>query len=91
MSWDVIRITRPIARKEYHCEASDWLAAAEYREHEFSPEDWQTIQKAEEEGFVIKRGTRYINVRGLWEGDFQTVRKREDIDLICRKYDLYPE
>ena len=92
MSWDMQTVTNPIAKKDYHCQASDWIDnTLGWNEAEYDEEDRPIILKAKAENFKILKSTRYVKVTGKWEGEFDTFRAREDLDAICRKYELYPE
>lgn len=87
--WELSTHTTPVARKEYDCGAWQWIDNAGLGERDFEPDELQTIKKAERERFKILKGTKYICVRGKWEGEFSTFRARADLDKICLKYDLY--
>ena len=89
MSWTVSTTTTHTARKEYHCDASDWITNGSMDERDFEPVDWQVIQKAQVEKWKILTGTRYNKTTGLYEGEWTVFRAREDLDAICHKYDLY--
>ena len=89
MSWKFTNTTTHKAKKEYHCNASDWIINGSMDERDFEPVDWQVIQKAQVDKWKILPGTRYIKTVGIWEGSWQIFRAREDLDAICHKYDLY--
>ena len=89
MHWNFETESHPVATKEYHCQASDWIIAAGENEGDYDPEDWEIIQKARAEGWKILPGTRYLKISGLFDCDWTTFRAREDLDEICHKYDLY--
>ena len=89
MSWEIETTTTPVAKKEYHCEASDWIDNCGGGEGDFEPEDWAVIQNALAENNKILIGTRYIKTHGKFDGEFSTYRCREDLNSICVKYDLY--
>ncbi len=91
MVWDVCTTTRPVARKEYECDACELIEGFGLSEGDFEPEDWAVIEKAEAEGNKILPGTRYVKTKGIWEGSAATFRAREDVDAICVKYDFYDE
>ena len=88
MCWDFAVHTEQLARKDYRCQASDWINSG-YCELDFDPEDWQAIMKAKGEGWKILKGTNYLKVKGKWEGEFCVFRARPELDAICHKYDLY--
>ena len=89
MVWDVCTETEPKARKDYHCQASDWIENSGLCEGDYDACDWVTIKKAKSENFRILKGEKYICVRGIWNGVASTFRARIDLDSICKKYELY--
>ena len=89
MTWDFSHQTTPVARKDYYCGASEWISESGYEESDFDPEDWETLQKSKSEGNKILKGTKYIRVRGKFDGEFSTFIARIDLDEICFKYNLY--
>ncbi len=92
MSWEIEKTTCPVAEKDYHCEASDWIDnTIGWEEEDFEEEDRPIIRKALSEGLKILKGTEYLMVSGKWEGEFTIYRARKDLDGICQKYDLYPD
>lgn len=92
MTWDLVTETKPVARKDYHCEASDWIDnTIGWDERDFDEEDRETIRKARAEGCKILKGTQYVKLSGKWEGEFSTFRARADLNAICHKYELYAE
>lgn len=92
MSWEIATVTNPIARKDYHCKASDWIDdTIGWDAEEYDEEDRVILRNAIQENCKILKGTKYINVSGKWEGEFETFRARQDLDAICIKYGLYPD
>ncbi|MCV6612402.1 MAG: hypothetical protein OIF55_16695 [Amphritea sp.] len=92
MGWEFATETKPVARKDYHCEASDWIDnTTGWDEEEFAEEDRETIRKARAEGCKVLKGTQYVKVTGKFEGEFSTFRARADLNDICQRYDLYPD
>jgi len=91
MTWNVCTHTTPMARKTYVCEAADFIWGAGWTESDVTAEEWDTIMQAKAEGWKILPGTRYVKLKGIWEGAAVTFRAREDLDAICQKYDLYEE
>lgn len=90
--WDFCTVQYPVARKEYHCQASEWIDnTIGWDECEYDEEDRPVIRKAREEGCKILKGTEYVKVSGKWEGDFYTFHARKDLNAICHKYELYAE
>jgi hypothetical protein len=89
MDWEFEEITHQIASKDYDCQAMPWIFNSGLDEGDFEPEHWDAIQKAKSEGCKIKKGEKYLKVRGKWEGEWATYRARKEIDEICQYYDLY--
>ncbi len=91
MCWEMETTSQPVARKNYHCEAANWINSSGFVEADYSPEDWAIIEKARAEDWEIKKGTKYTKTSGKWEGDFTTFRARLDLDEICQQYEIYQE
>ena len=89
MGWDVASTNEPIARKTYRCDAADWIINSGLCEGDYDPADWAVIRNAEKENYKILPGTKYINIRGLWDGEWSTFRARIELEVICQKYELY--
>ena len=87
--WDFSEETQPIARKDYHCDASDWLT--NFDRNDFDKEELVIIDLAKTENNKILKGTKYIKVSGKWEGEFNTFRARIDLNTICADHDAYAE
>ena len=91
MSWDFCRTTIQMASKDYRCGAAEWIDNSGMDEEDFGVVDWEIIQQARKEKFMILKGTKYIKTKGIWEGEWEVFRARIDLDEICKKYDLYVE
>jgi len=91
MSWEMESITHPVARKDYRCQAAEWIDRVGLREEDYDPADLESINKAREEGWKILKGTAYIKVRGKWDGEFCTFRARPELNDICQEYDIYSD
>jgi len=89
MGWEMETRTDPVARKDYHCQASDWICESGRDESEYEVKDWATIKKAKSEDWKILKGTKYVKVSGKYDGDFATFRAREDLEDICQRYEIY--
>jgi hypothetical protein len=89
MTWDFCRETTPKARKEYTCDAIDWILNDGLDSYEFSDEELSIIKNAESEKWKILKGTEYVKCEGKWEGDFSVFRARKDINQICIDHDIY--
>ena len=91
MSWDFYTETKPTARKEYTCEAIDWILNQGLDSFGFDDNELAVIAKAESEKWKIPKGSKYVKVSGKWEGGFCVFRARADIDKICQDHDIYSE
>lgn len=74
--WEMEKIEFPVARKNYHCEASEWIGnTLGFDEREYTPEEWAHIEQAKEKGFKILKGEKYVKVSGKWEGEYYLITK----------------
>jgi hypothetical protein len=89
MSWDFSVTTTPVARKEYRCQAAEWLENDDIEE--FTQEEQVIYAAAERENFKILIGTKYIKTQGRYEGEFCVFRARIDLDNICRDNEVYQD
>jgi hypothetical protein len=89
--WDLCIRSWPRARKTYYCNAAEFILNSGCNEEDFKAYDWEVIQHAEEEGFMILPGEKYVKVRGKWDGEWVTFRARPELDRICHDYDLYED
>ena len=87
--WDFSGETQPTARKDYHCDASEWLS--NFDDSDFDAQDLAIINLARSENNKILKGTKYIKVTGKYEGDFCTFRAKPELNAICIKYDIYDD
>ncbi|MDH2244860.1 hypothetical protein N5J76_03120 [Pseudomonas sp. GD03855] len=79
------------ARKAHPCDAYYWFDRSCYGEQDVEPEDWKTIEAVRADGCQILQGMKHIYQVGVDGDGFSEFRARQDMDEICRKYDLYPE
>lgn len=91
MDWDFCTESKQVARKDYQCDAMDWICNIGYGENEYDPEDWAAIEKARSEGCKILKGQIYVKVSGKWDGEMSVFRARPEINDICRKYEIYSD
>ena len=89
MGWDCSTKTTHVARKEYNCNASEWFSDADLQE--WDDEDLEILETIMSENYKILKGTKYIHIRGKWDGEFCTFRARLDSNKLCEMYDLYQE
>lgn len=90
MSWEVGTHSKPKARKEHHCQASDWILNFPYTEY-FDEEEKEVFDQARREDFKILVGTKYMMFQGKWNGEFTTYRARKDLNDLCIKYEIFDE
>lgn len=89
--WDVATTTTQTARKDYQCEASNWIIECGLGEVNFSFTELRLIAKAKRDGWKIKKGQQYVKVCGKWDGEWSVFRARPEIDDLCQKYDIYKD
>jgi len=90
MTWDVYTKTKPFARKTYQCDASGFVYEM-LAEIEWTADEKLMIDAMCADDMKIKKGQQYLQIKGLWDGDWQTFRGRLDMVNLCDKYDLWPE
>ena len=88
MSWEVYTETRPVARKNYNCNAIEYIEHNDNDYFGFTEEEIRMIERVRLKG--IEKGNKYIKVEGKWDGDWVTFRADIGIDRLCHKYDIYP-
>lgn len=87
---EVLSQQTPVARKDYSCMACEWLNNSGYANvDDLTPQEWIAYQKAENNGFKVKKGERYIRQNNKFDGKVYTFIAIPEIDDICHKYDLY--
>lgn len=87
---DLIRVSNPRAKKEYHCDASAVFHNGSCAE-DLPDEDVQGYVAAQLDGFKILPGQRYIKHVYKDGGELCTYRGRPDMDAICTKHQLWEE
>jgi len=80
---------RPIARKEYHCQASDWINDCGWADGDWTQEEAEDIEAARKDGWKIRKGERYVYQTGRHEGEMVTFRAKERLHEICLRHNLY--
>ena len=88
MSWDFCTTTEQVARRDYHCQASDWIFELDLK-GQLSFSELRSIAKAKRDKWKIKKGDRYTKTKGKFYGEFAVFRARLDLDKICINHDLY--
>jgi len=49
---------RPIARQEYHCQASDWINGCGWADGDWTQDEAEAIEAAKKDGWKIHKGER---------------------------------
>lgn len=88
MIWDFAVSTTSVARKDYCCDAAEWIENA-IGYYALSDEQLAIYEAAKLEGFRILKGTRYSRTQGFFDGEFCVFRARLDLDQICRDLGVY--
>jgi hypothetical protein len=92
MGWEMDVETNPKARKDYQCQASDWIMNSVGLDPDyFEPEDYAKIEIAQGKDFKILKGETYVKVTGKFDGEFATFRAIPDLNEICIRYKLYDD
>lgn len=86
----LIRSAAPIARKNYHCDACEYVRES-VNEGIFSLSEYRQVVKAKRQGWKIRVGQKYKKEIQINQGDFVVYRAIPEMDELCRKYDLWPD
>lgn len=90
MGWDCYTNTKPIARKEYDCQASDWIENGDViNQGVLSISEYRQIIKARRNKYKILKGQRYYKIEGKFDGEFTVFRAIPELNDICYKHNLY--
>lgn len=82
----------PKARKDYNCDAADWLInSGIIYEGQLSFSELRAVAIAKRKKWKILKGETYLYQANIWEGDFCTFKAIPAIHDICIKHDLYRE
>ena len=79
-----------IADKDHHCSACDWLCQV-LHDFKFTFAERRDIVKARKDGWMIKKGKKYIVQNNVACGEFYVFKAIPEIHDICLDYDLYEE
>lgn len=86
----LLKETRPKARKDHHCMASELINdGSNLRGYRFTFSEWRAIIKARDNGWKIKKGETYINQKNVEDGYLYSFKAIPAIHDICIKYDYY--
>lgn len=92
MSIEIIYQSEPIARKNYTCNACDFLFALDYpSELGLTFTEKREVVKARQKGYEILKGERYVRQFNKDGEHTWTFRAIPAIHDICVKHDLYAE
>lgn len=86
--WDFCFETIQKARKNYDCQACEWVINC-LDISDLTDEEIKLYETAKSEGFKVLKGQEYLKISGKWEGDFSVFRARPEIEKLCQKYNLY--
>lgn len=90
MSWEFATTEKRKARKDYNCEACDWvLNDISYVLELCSYAEKRDLVKAKRNKWHIKKGQEYLYTSGMWDGEWCVFRAIPEIDSICQRHDLY--
>ena len=89
---NLLKETKPVARKEHDCNASIILTLGGDPDFFDSISEYRSYIKARENGFKIQKGDRYINQVVISHSvGFYTFKAIPEIHAICLKYGLYDQ
>lgn len=81
------------ARKERHCDATNWLwesGLAQGLKTPFTFSELRLIVLAKRDNSKIKIGQPYIKQISIQEDEFCIFSAREEMHKLCLKYHIYP-
>ena len=89
---NVIKTTCQVARKNYPCDACDWIFNGdEITRDYYTYAELRVLAKARKNKYQILKGEKYIKAVGTCGGDFFVFRGIPAVNDICRKYDIYED
>jgi hypothetical protein len=88
---EVLSDTKPKARKEYSCDASEWLQSDDWwrSSGQLTFTELRSIVKARDNNWRIKKGDVYAKQINKVDGDLGTFRAIPAIHEICSKHNIY--
>jgi len=94
MNITTIRITKRIAKKQYDCDASEWIANYSglsdlMDDYNMPFSDRRKLAIMNQERYKIFPGTEYEEHIFIQDGEFCYTKGRLDAIEICAKYDLW--
>ena len=85
----IIETRYQIAKKDYVCDACPWLFETELTG--FTIAEYRAMVRAKRNGYMIKKGERYLRQVSVCGGDFMVFKAIPEISKICLKYDIYQD
>ena len=87
---EVIRDSRPVAKKDYDCDACHYLLDNHgIQGNGFRIADLRLIVKAKRNGYRILKGQKYVYQVNKMAGDFYIYRAIPEIHDFCLKNEIY--
>jgi len=86
---ELLSESRPVARKEHECMASDFIINSGWDGDDWTPEEQQDIADARHDNWKIKKGEEYIRQTVKQDGEILTFKAKYALHQICIKYDFY--
>lgn len=91
MGIEIIHESQPVARKDYHCNACDFLFEIDPCELGLAFSEKREVVKARQKGYKILKGEKYIRQFNKDGGNTWTFRAIPAIHDICVSHNLYAE
>lgn len=88
MGFEIIKDYTMQARKDYRCDACDAMLQSMVYPDDFDADDLEVLKKADEAGWMIKKGEIYDKQVNKIDGEINTFRCRPEVFQIYLKYDL---
>jgi len=85
----ILRNSNPTARKDYFCDACEYILNNGINGLGWTISELRIIVKAKRKGYKIIKGEKYIHQVGIYNGDFGVFKAIPEIHELCLKYDLY--
>lgn len=85
----LLKDERRVARKEYHCQASDWIRDCGWEDDDWSKDEADAISSAKGDDWKILKGERYVYQTGVFDGEMVTFRAKINLHEICLRYSFY--
>ena len=89
-----LRSMKPLAMKDYDCDASVWLrndGVIHGRGTGLTFAELRAVATARSHGWKILKGEKYIKQINIQDGDLMTYRAIPAMDAICQRLDMYAD